>query len=316
MSRSFNARIRKRAAAKVVDRPANIFTFVASVTHALERAFGGGTKGLIKNLDEFIEALLSKSMVSALLFRLLKLKKLLGSGPKVRVLKPDQAGTYLKARIGKFKEFAFPDETRRTGGILEARALKFDDGSVEFEMAGTVRESIAILRGDIELQELGIKHKGLDYSKDLPPAGGKVYKGISLSGYDRAHLWGPGFGDEARAGIMYAPAEFNRSWQNNHIEDRIRVAAERVRAEGGEFILKVKARSYAPEEPFLKSVLRNKDQEFLLKEIKYEIEVRNADGTVRGTATIEFDIPPPGKVGTIEPNIMGADLLPAVSEFA
>ena len=316
MSNRFNARIRKRVAPTAVSPPANIFSYVALVTHAVEQVLGGGTKSLIRNLDDFIKAFLSRADVTAFLNKLRRLKNLLGSGPELRIIKPGETGTYLKSRIGKFKEFAFPKATRRTGGILEARALEFDDGTVEFEMAGKVLESIAPLRKDIRDPETKkILHKGIDYAKEVSLAGKKVYKGISLSGYERAHAWGHGFGDEARAGIMYVPGEFNRVWQNNHIEDRIRVAAERVRAAGGEFVLRVKARSYPPEDPLLKGVLRTKDQEFLLKELRYEIEVRKADGTVK-TAIIEFDIPLPGESRAIEPEIIGADLLPAVSEFA
>ena len=43
-----------------------------------------------------------------------------------------------------------------------------------------------------------------------------------LSGYEAAHLWGPGFGDEAAAGIFLAPKNLNRDWQNAGIERFLR----------------------------------------------------------------------------------------------
>jgi hypothetical protein len=315
MSRRFNVAIQKRKTPRAPDRPSDIFAFVGDMTDAVAQATAGGTKQFIRNLDEFFARLLTDSRIAALASRFFKMKNRLGSGPKMRVLKASESGTYLKARTGKFEEFNFPDETRRTGGVAEARALKFADGSVEFEMAGTVEETIAPLRENIKIPELNIDHKGIDYSRDLPLGSKKTYKGVSLTGYDRAHLWGPWAGDEARAGIMYAPAEFNRIWQNSGIEDRIRISAERVRAEGGTFVLRAKARSYPPDEAWRKGALRAKDQEFLLKEITYEIEVRRPDGTIR-TARIDFVIPPPGSSEKIGVEIVGAaDLLPAVSEF-
>ena len=48
-----------------------------------------------------------------------------------------------------------------------------------------------------------------------------------LAGYHRAHMVGPGFGDELFAGIMLAPAAFNLDTQNKGIEALLRALAAR-----------------------------------------------------------------------------------------
>ena len=47
-----------------------------------------------------------------------------------------------------------------------------------------------------------------------------------LAGYHRAHMVGPGFGDELFAGIMLAPAAFNLDTQNKGIEALLRALRE------------------------------------------------------------------------------------------
>lgn len=314
MSRQFVAGIRKRRLPGR-GRPGSLLEFARQVVQAVERSTLGGTKGLKRKLDDLVDGLLKKGAIQAAVARFLRLKNRLGKGPRMKVQGPSEVGEYLSRPRGglpaSVSDLEIPRRTRRTGGVLEARGLQFDDGSVEIELAGKILESIADLRDARKIPSHGIVHKRMDFSQDLALGKDKVYEGISLEGYDRAHLWGHGFGDEARAGIMYAPAELNRVLQNRGIEDRIRESAKKVRAEGGEFILRAKARSYPPEPPadrVLKGALRPEDQEFLLKELVYEIEVKKADGSVF-TGSITFDIPPPGKLEPIEPEASGVDLL-------
>ena len=44
--------------------------------------------------------------------------------------------------------------------------------------------------------------------------------------WQRLHLWGPGFGDEAAAGMMWGPREVNHVWQNESVETYIRAARD------------------------------------------------------------------------------------------
>jgi hypothetical protein len=216
----------------------------------------------------------------------------------------------------KAKVFEIPTDTRRTGGVLEGRGIEFADGSVEIELAGKIEESIAPLRDRQKFKEAGLKYEERDFSQKLKPPSQKAVKDISLEDYDRAHLWGHGFGDEARAGIMYAPQEFNRIWQNLNLETTIRDSATRIRAAGGELIVKAKARSYAPRDLLNKpatnksQLLRRKDQEFLLKEISYEIFVKAPNGSIQRVTRLDFEIPLPGSKDPIKPpDIQGIELL-------
>src|SRR5262249_30786024 len=44
----------------------------------------------------------------------------------------------------------------------------------------------------------------------------------NLTGWQAAHLWGPGFGDEAAEGMLLAPPEVNLVWQNANVERLLR----------------------------------------------------------------------------------------------
>ncbi len=46
---------------------------------------------------------------------------------------------------------------------------------------------------------------------------------LGLTGdWELAHIWGPGFGDEAAAGIMWAPERVNQDFQNRGVEKWLR----------------------------------------------------------------------------------------------
>ena len=45
---------------------------------------------------------------------------------------------------------------------------------------------------------------------------------LQLGDWQAAHLWGPGFGDEAAAGMMLAPNDVNQIWQNQKVESFLR----------------------------------------------------------------------------------------------
>jgi hypothetical protein len=66
---------------------------------------------------------------------------------------------------------------------------------------------------------------------------------FGLVNYHQAHLWGPGFGDEAAAGIMLAPAGFNLVWQGN-VERRIREQYALAAGLGGEVRVQARGVSY------------------------------------------------------------------------
>lgn len=105
--------------------------------------------------------------------------------------------------------------------------------------------------------------------------------------YDAAHLWGPGFGDEAFAGIMLAPSGFNRIDQNTRYEDLIRVLGERARLAGGE----LRVRAVATSHP------QHVADGVCLARVQYTLELRRR-GTVYPVGSVDIQIgpPPEGKV--------------------
>ena len=111
-------------------------------------------------------------------------------------------------------------ETAGTGGIKEIKAERDADGSITVQITGEVKPPIPRVNFNAKV-----------------PSG----KEIGLPGYDVAHLWGAGFGDEAFDGMMYAPKEVNRILQNEGIEGRLR---EYVKVSGGTLVLQATAESY------------------------------------------------------------------------
>jgi len=108
-----------------------------------------------------------------------------------------------------------------------------------------------------------------------------------LADYQAAHLWGPGFGDEAYAGVLLAPSEFNLRWQNAGIEERIRNLYRDVTPLGGEVHLRATVKNHG----------RDVARGFTLAEVSYVVEVRH-NGRVRwqGRVTASVDKPPGRRV--------------------
>ena len=86
--------------------------------------------------------------------------------------------------------------------------------------------------------------------------------------WERLHLWGPGFGDEAAAGIMWGPKNVNHVWQNQSIEEYIRDLAEISRRHGYRTRLKATAVSWENPTP---SGWNAPQGEHFLKRVQYEI---------------------------------------------
>ena len=123
---------------------------------------------------------------------------------------------------------------------------------------------------------------------------------LGLPSYRRLHLWGPGFGDEARLGIMYGPHEINAWWQNESVELVIRDLEKLTRDTNGELHLSASALSYARDElpPAIRAKLRAGEE--FLQGVHYEFSVRAQDGTVLEKWVVEFAVTKPPN-GTLEP---------------
>jgi Bacterial toxin 4 len=101
--------------------------------------------------------------------------------------------------------FVLNRETARRGGIRRISVRRMRDGTPEYEIQGVL------------LSPIRPRSAAPNYNRRLSPG-----RDIGLPDYELAHLWGPGFGDEAWDGMMYAPRAVNQEWQNRGIEQRLR----------------------------------------------------------------------------------------------
>ena len=120
---------------------------------------------------------------------------------------------------------------------------------------------------------------------------------LKLTDWEAAHLWGPGFGDEAAAGMMLAPKEVNQVWQNQKAETFLRELRE-LAADGGY-------------EVHVRAVARSHPREFaggagdaLMQSVQYDFSVSTPGGakTPFGQITFEVGLPPGGVVS--KPNVI------------
>jgi hypothetical protein len=106
--------------------------------------------------------------------------------------------------------------------------------------------------------------------------------------WERLHLWGPGFGDEAAAGMYAGPRLLNQELQNRGIEDLIRELGRQVaphRRAG--YKLKVKARVETWGRP-TPGGFQTKNGELLVREVRYDVLLETPAGTK--SARIEFSV--------------------------
>lgn len=101
--------------------------------------------------------------------------------------------------------FILNRETARRGGIRRISVRRMADGTPEYEIQGVL------------LTPIRPRSAAPNYNRMLSTG-----REIGLPDYELAHLWGPGFGDEAWDGMMYAPRVVNQEWQNRGIEERLR----------------------------------------------------------------------------------------------
>lgn len=166
-------------------------------------------------------------------------------------------------------------DTAGTGGIKEIRGERRKDKSLRFEMRGELLPPLK--RGDAP-----------QFEKDLPTG-----DEAGLPGTERSHLWGPGFGDEARDGITYAPKEVNQTLQNRGAERMLRELRALADKQGGAIELNVQAETYPP--------VKGHDP---LKEVSYRFDLRHPDGMRERAAQIDISVPPPGSSGNVETRVI------------
>lgn len=122
----------------------------------------------------------------------------------------------------------------------------------------------------------------------IPPA--RDIDALRGLNYDNAHLWGRQFGDEAGAGVMHAPAEFNQV-QQRVLEMQIKGLQSGLKP-GEELLVRARATSF-PRDQFGGACARR---------YEYDFAVRTQSGAVTDRTGVVFDLPPPGS-GNRDPSI-------------
>jgi hypothetical protein len=107
--------------------------------------------------------------------------------------------------------------------------------------------------------------------------------------WERLHLWGPGFGDEAAAGMMWGPRSVNRVWQGGGVEKYVRELAELARRHGGRTRVRATAVSWETPTP---SGWHAPQGEHFLKRAEYEITLVRPDGEDTIRVTLDVSEPP------------------------
>jgi Bacterial toxin 4 len=110
-----------------------------------------------------------------------------------------------------------------------------------------------------------------------------------MTGWEAAHLWGPGFGDEAAAGILLAPKSVNQRLQNHLIERFLRKEVRPwAEARGLRLFLRAKATSKP----------RNRWGGIAMDSVQYDFFVEHPDGHREQIGRYQFSVsdPPSGRI--------------------
>ncbi|MBH0053126.1 MULTISPECIES: polymorphic toxin type 4 domain-containing protein [unclassified Salinibacterium] len=164
-------------------------------------------------------------------------------------------------------------QTAGTNGISNIHGARDANGATVYVVEGEIFKSVP-------------RAEAPNYQNRLESA-----RRVGLPGYERAHLWGPGFGDEAADGIMYAPRGVNQILQNLGVEGVIRQSAEQARAMGGRLLVEARAVSHPPG-------ARGLPPGFVgdaLARVEYHVVLEFPDGTRQPQYTVGIDVDTQGR---------------------
>lgn len=176
-------------------------------------------------------------------------------------------------------------ETAGTGGIRSIVG-----GSGGFASNGTIAVQITgELKEPIPRKDAPNYNSGKPTIKSLgPEVNGPENGGLASAGYEKAHLWGPGFGDEARDGIMLAPYDVNQIFQNDTMEETLRKLQDQVRDQYGEDA-KVLLTATATSHPTRTTPPIDQP---VLAEVVYQFSIQSSSGT-KDLATVHVSVDKP-----------------------
>lgn len=186
-----------------------------------------------------------------------------------------------RARLGN----DFDQQIAGTGGIERITVVDAPQG----HMAVTIEGEILPQRLTREPANVTpTRRRAPDFNSRYPISAGDL--GLSGTDWHRLHLWGPGFGDEAAAGMFWGPSEINLVWQNRSVESRIRELGQMAAERGGR--VRVRATAVSWESPTPGGFIPRMGENFL-KEVEYDIVlVRPGMSNTTVRVTIEVAEPP------------------------
>ena len=195
-----------------------------------------------------------------------------------------------------------------TGGIERITARRVPgEGRLSVTIEGEIRPGLARRAEDVA--------SGRTRAPNFNTSRGNLFTNAELGLSDDwqvLHLWGPGFGDEAAAGMMRGPRSVNYVWQNQSIESYIRQLGQQARREGG--AARLKATAIAWETPTPRG-WHSPRGELFLKRAQYEVTL-SLPGRPSQTITVTLDVaePPAARIAhfAIDPPSASnlADLFP------
>lgn len=173
----------------------------------------------------------------------------------------------------------FEKLTAGTGGIRSIRKGADPAGRFAIVIEGELRDPIK-----------RVDASNYNRSRKLLKAEGP---GIHPKDWQQSHLWGPGFGDEAAAGIMNAPTTINQLFQNRGVEGWMRELYKQVKAVDG--TVSVRATAVAWEFPTSRGWRPTSGADFL-RRAEYRVLVQ-IPGRYHQPATITIDTQEPPSAG-------------------
>ena len=139
-------------------------------------------------------------------------------------------------------------KTAATGGIRKLRIETVKGGAIKVQYEGFIKPALTrteksarsrLKKKNVEaVTPIAPNFNEAGYAKKLKPK----ELGLKGSKWERAHVWGPGFGDEGAAGIWLAPEIVNQGLQNHILEGFARKLRKKVKP-GDNVVVSVEATS-------------------------------------------------------------------------
>lgn len=182
---------------------------------------------------------------------------------------------------------SFFRQTAGAGGIKSISFLKDPDGLYSVKIKGTLEEPLYRGKGVAPLGKI----KAPDFNKSKRLVTNKE-AGLNEE-WENLHLWGPGFGDEAAAGIMKGPRNINQWYQNQGIEGWMRDLRELAIQKGG----RVEVEATAIAWDLRGQRWQPKTSPEFLRQVEYRVELKLPNQPPQPIrVTIEVDLPPSVRV--------------------